>query len=179
MILTDYYKFERLAKISKSRLDCTASTNSYPLFEEKRCSKSQRATEKRDAVSDGDLLVYFLDVPKQFGGKIHQQAEKSFTIKGKNLSSVFVPDPESNIAYGDVAGTSDALLFVFHNFEIVNGVVQPGASVEVYVARGKSEDRQGLYFMLKRGGLDSEVAALRAAARPQARVAVQGTLPLY
>ena len=176
MILTDYYRFERKAKISKSRLDCTASTNSYPLFEEKRCNKSQQPTEKRDAVSDGDLLVYFLDVPRQFKTN---QAEKSFTIKGKNLSSVFVADPESNIAFGDVAGTSDALLFCFNNFEIVNGVVQPGASVEVYVARGKSKDRQRLYFMLKRGELDGEVAALRAAARPQARVAVQGTLPLY
>lgn len=179
MILTDYYKFERQAKISKSRLDCTASTNSYPLFEEKRCTKSQRATEKRDAVSEGDLFVYFLDVPQQFGGKIHQRAEKSFTIKGKNLSSVFTPDPQSNIAYGDVAGTSDALLFCFNNFEIVNGVVQPGASVEVYVARGKSKDRQGLCVQLLSSKLDKEIAALRAAARPQARVAVQGTLPLY
>lgn len=179
MILTDYYKFERLAKVSKSRLDCTASTNSYPLFEEKRCTKSQRATEKRDAVSDGDLLVYFIDVPGQFGGNIHHKADKSFTIKGKNLSSVFVPDTQSNVAFGDVAGTSDALLFVFNNFEVVNGVVQPGASVEVYVARGKNKDRQGLYFRLKRGELDGEVAALRAAARPQARLAVQGILPLY
>ena len=179
MILTDYYKFERLAKISKSRLDCTASTNSYPLFEEKRCTKSQRATEKRDAVSDGDLQVYFLDVPQQFGGNIHKKAEKSFTIKGKNLSSVFTPDPQSNIAYGDVAGTSDALLFCFNNFEIVNGVVQPGASVEVYVARGKSKDRLTLYHLLKSGELDGEVAALRATARPQARAMVQGVLPLY
>ncbi|MBQ6649583.1 MAG: hypothetical protein IJM66_12130 [Muribaculaceae bacterium] len=179
MILTDYYRFERKAKISKSRLDCVLSTMSYGKFEQQRCTKSQRATEKRDAVSDGDLLVYFLDVPKQFGGKIHQQAEKSFTIKGKNLSSVFVPYPGCNVAFGDVAGTSDALLFVFNNFELVNGVVQPGASVEVYVARGKSKDRQRLYFMLKRGELDGEVAALRAASRPQARAMVQGVLPLY
>lgn len=176
MILTDYYKFERLAKVSKSRLDCIASTNSYPLFEEKRCTKSQRATEKRDAVTEGDLLVYFLDVPRQFKTN---QAEKSFTIKGKNLSSVFVPDPECNIAFGDVASTSDALLFCFNNFEIVNGVVQPGASVEVYVARGKSKDRLTLYHLLKSGELDGEVAALRAAARPQARAMVQGVLPLY
>ena len=179
MILTDYYKFERLAKVSKSRLDCVASTCSYPPFEEKRCTKSQRATEKRDAVNDGDLLVYFLDIPQQFGGNIHRKAEKSFTIKGKNLSSVFVPDPQSNIAYGDVQGTSDALLFVFHHFDVVNGVVLHGASIEVYVARGKSKDRLILYHLLKSGQLDSEVAALRVAARPQARVAVQGTLPLY
>lgn len=179
MILTDYYKFERLAKVSKSRLDCTASTCSYSIFEEKRCTKSQRATEKRDAVSEGDLLVYFLDVPQQFGGKIHQRAEKSFTIKGKNLSSVFVPYPGCNVAFGDVQGTSDALLFVFHQFEVINSIVQPGASVEVYVARGKSKDRLTLYHLLKSGELDGEVAALRAAARPQARAMVQGVLPLY
>lgn len=45
MILTDYYCFERLASKSKTRLDCTASTMSYPEFEEKRCTKPQRATE--------------------------------------------------------------------------------------------------------------------------------------
>lgn len=45
MILTDYYKFERVAKIAKHRMDCTASTESYPEFENKRAIKEQKGSE--------------------------------------------------------------------------------------------------------------------------------------
>lgn len=48
MIITDYYKFEKTALLSASRMDCVASTKSYPEFEEKRklevISKLQRKT---------------------------------------------------------------------------------------------------------------------------------------
>ena len=37
---------------------------------------------------------------------------KAISIKGNNLSSVFVPMPNSGLGYGDVRGTDDALLFV-------------------------------------------------------------------
>ena len=63
MILTDYYKFERLATKSKTRLDCVTSTRSYTEFEEKTVTKFQRATGKRDAVNIGDFLVYLGSVP--------------------------------------------------------------------------------------------------------------------
>lgn len=115
MILTDYYKFKRLAILAKSRMDCIASTMSYPEFEEKRATKANKATEKRDATNVGDLIIYYNDVPSQFGGNVHRKADKSITLKGKNLSSVFVPDINSSFAYGDFKGTSDALLFVFHD----------------------------------------------------------------
>ena len=164
MILTDYYKFDRVATKAKMRLDCTASTESYPEFEEKRATKPQRATEKRDATSVGDLVVYFGDVPERFGGDVHRKADKSLTIKGKNLSSIYVPDPASNYAYGDVRGTSDAIVVVFHNFEIVNGAVQPGASVEVFIARGQSHNKQNLCVVACDGGLDDEMNRLRALA---------------
>ena len=102
MYLTDYYRFDRVATKAKMRLDCTASTESYPEFEEKRATKQQRATEKRDATNAGDLVVYYGDVPDQFGGDVHRKADKSLTIKSKNLSSIFVPDPRGCFAYGDV-----------------------------------------------------------------------------
>lgn len=160
-ILTDYYKFCRVATKAKLRLDCVASTESYPEFEEKRATKATRATEKRDATNVGDLVVYFGDVPEQFGGDVHRKADKSITIKGKNLSSVYVPDPSNNLAYGDVRGTADALLFVFDGFEVVNGAIQAGATIEIFVARGKSKDRVPLYNLLSDGELDEELSDLR------------------
>ena len=165
MILTDYYCFERLANKSKTRLDCTASTMSYPEFEEKRCTKPQRATEKRDATNVGDLVVYYGDVPNSFGGDVHRKANKSLTIKGKNLSSIYVPDPSTNFAYGDVRGTADALLLVLSNFEVVNGVVQQGAKLEIYIARGKSKDCKPLYNLLCDGELDEEIEQLKDEAK--------------
>ena len=160
-ILTDYYKFSRVATKAKLRLDCVASTESYPEFEERRATKATKATEKRDATNVGDLVIYFGDVPEQFGGDVHRKADKSITIKGKNLSSVYVPDPSNNLAYGDVMGTADALLFVFDGVEVVNGVIQAGATVEIFIARGKSKDRVPLYNLLSDGELEEELNDLR------------------
>jgi hypothetical protein len=160
-ILTDYYKFSRVATKAKLRLDCVASTESYPEFEERRATKATKATEKRDATNVGDLVIYFGDVPEQFGGDVQRKADKSITIKGKNLSSVYVPDPSNNLAYGDIRGTADALLFVFDGVEVVNGVIQAGATLEIFIARGKSKDRVPLYNLLSDGELDEELNDLR------------------
>ncbi len=162
MILTDYYKFERVAIKAKSRLDCTASTMSYPEFEDRKATKPTKATEKRDATNVGDLVIYYNDVPPQFGGNVHRKADKSISIKSKNLSSVYVPDPNTNFAYGDFKGTSDALLFVFHDLKTINGAIQAGAIIEVFIARGKSKDRVPLYNALSDGELEEEMNALRA-----------------
>lgn len=159
-ILTDCYIFRRTATKSKTRLDCVASTESYPEFEEKRATRATRTTEKRDGVSLGALIVYFGDVPEVFGGSVHRKADKAITIKGKNLSSIFVPDPSNNYAYGDVRGTADALLFEFEGFDLVNGEIQEGATLRVFVARGQSKNRVPLYNLLTDGGLEDEMAEL-------------------
>lgn len=166
MILTDYYKFERVASKAKSRMDCTTSTHSYPEFEYRTATRANKATEKRDATDVGDIIIYYNDVPTQFGGNVHRKADKSISIKGKNLSSVYVPDVAKNIAYGDFRGTTDALLFVFHNLNVVNGVIQKGSVIEVFVARGKSKDRVPLFEMLSDGELDDEMNELRGKASP-------------
>ena len=150
MILTDYYRFEKIARKSKMRMDCTASTGTYPEFECRRAAKSLKETEKRDAVCAGDLLIYYGDIPGHFGGDVHRKADKHISIGGVNF------------AYGDFKGTSDALLFVFHNLEVVNGAVMPGAVIEVFVARGKSRDRIALYNLLCDGELDEDMQALRS-----------------
>ena len=166
MILTDYYRFERVARKAKSRMDCTASTHSYPEFEERKAIRVNKATENRDAINIGDIIIYYNDVPTQFGGDVHRKADKSISIKGKNLSSVYVPDVKKNIAYGDFRGTTDALLFVFSNLKVIDGVIQPGSIIEIFVARGKSKDRVPLFELLSDGELDEEISELRLKASP-------------
>lgn len=161
MILTDLYRFEKKAgTISKLRVDCTASTKSYEPMESKRATKQLRHTDKRDGCNVGDLFVYFGDVPEQFGGDARRKADRALT-KSKNISSIYVPDPQSNLAYGDMKGTADALLFVFHDAEVTDGRLNEGAVIEVFVARGLAKDRMTLYHELADGLLDDEIAALR------------------
>ena len=167
MILTDYYRFERLEGMkAKLRVDCTASTKSYQPLEEKRATKAMRKTEKRDGFAVGDLFCYFGDVPDTFGGNVHRKADKALT-KSKNISSIFVPDPQNNFGYGDMVGTADALLFAFHNIEPVNGTLIAGANIEVFVARGYAKDRMALYNELTDDLLDDEMNHLRTIAMPE------------
>ena len=171
MILTDYYRFEKVATKAKMRLDCTASTESYPMFEQSRATKPRKESERFDATAVGDLVVYFGDVPNTFGGDVHRKADKSLTMKSSNLSSIFVPDPALNLAYGDVRGTSDAILLVFEGFDVVNGKPQQGAILEIFIARGKSKDRVPLYNLLSDGELDEEMNLLREQATNRHRQA--------
>ena len=161
MILTDLYRFERKpGTVSKLRIDCTASTKSYDPLENKRATKQLRRTDKRDGCSVGDLFVYFGDVQEQFGGDARRKADKALT-KTKNISSIYVPDPQSSYAYGDMKGTADALLFVFHDAGVTDGRLNDGAVVEIFVARGLAKDRMALYNELADGLLDDEITALR------------------
>ena len=175
MLLTDYYRFEKVASKAKMRLDCTASTESYQPFEEKRKPKGNRPTANRDGFNMGDLLVYYGNVPKTFGGDVRRKADKSLTIGSNNLSSIFVPDPTSNLAFGDVEGEADAILFVFEGFDVVNGKPQQGAILEVFIARGKSKDRMPLYNLLCDGELDEEMSLLRERATQHHPAAALGT----
>ena len=142
MILTDYYKFEKLPGTkSKHRVDCTASTRSYPEFEALR----NKAAE---------LFVYIGDVPDRFGGNIHRKADKAIT-KVKNISSIYVPDVTAGLAYGDIRGTQDAVLIINDPEYTV---------VEVFIARGYRNNRLNLWQNLSDGAYDEEIADLRARA---------------
>ena len=165
MILTDYYKFTKLPnQVAKGRMDCIASTKSYPQLEEKRFTKIQRKTEKRDSINIGDLIVYVGNVPERFGRKNKRKADKSITLKSENLSSIYFPDIEKELAFGDFRGTSDALLFVFTDFFEVNGRINEGSTLEIFVARGKAKNVHSLYQMLSDGDLDEELETLRKTA---------------
>lgn len=139
MILTDYYKFERLPDCkAKTRLDCTQSTQSYPEFEAMR-NKA------------GQLFMYLGNVPEQFNANVKRRADMALS-KTKNISSVFVPDVTLLFGYGDVRGTNDALLFVFN---------ADYTAFDLFVARGQKNNRGALYNLLADNELSQEIEILK------------------
>jgi hypothetical protein len=120
------------------RMDCISSTKGYPVFEALR-NKA------------GSLFVYFGDVPASCGGDIKRRADKAIT-KTTNISSVFVPDVEKLLGFGDVKSTQDAILIVFNcNY----------SQMEIFVARGQKNNCRQLYNLLADGELDTEIASLK------------------
>lgn len=153
MLLTDYYKFEHKPNTqSKTRLDCVASSKSYNPLEASTNSK-------------GVIVAYIGDNTHTKAGQKGKSDLSMTTAKGKHLSSIYRPEIETNFGWGDVKDTTDALLFVFTDFAISNGQLTDGAAVEIFVARGKRSDRQGLYNLLADGELDGELDALRQKAQ--------------
>jgi hypothetical protein len=139
MILTDYYKMAKLPEVkSKLRIDCTASTKSYPEFETMR--------NKKEA-----LFFFFGDVPDSFSGNAKRKADKALT-KTKSISSIYVPDIQTKCAYGDMVGTLDALLFIFNN---------DYSEIEIFIARGQKNNVRQLYNLFSDGELNNEIEQLR------------------
>jgi hypothetical protein len=144
MILSDYYKYERLAnQRSKSRMDCTISTKTYPDFDEKS--------------------FIYIGATDHIKANRHRKTDLSITSgKGKHVTSVFPTDLENGLAYGDNKGTTDLLLFVSQNFSIAaDGCIADGATIEVFVARGKKHERNVINNLFLDGQLDIEIEQLR------------------
>jgi hypothetical protein len=144
MTLTDSYRFERLGGgRSKTRFDCTASTGTYPDFEEK-----------------GFIYIGVNDYVK---ASRHRKSDLSVTNgKGRHITSIFSTDMENGFAYGDNNGTTDLLLFVFQDFNIeADGRITDGAIVEIFVARGKKFEKNQINNLFLDGQLDSEISDLR------------------
>jgi hypothetical protein len=144
MIIIDLYRYERLSGVkSKMRVDCTASTGTYPDFEEK-----------------GFIYMGANDHVK---ASRHRKSDLSVTSgKGKHITSIFPTDLKNGFAYGDNKGTTDLLLFVFQNFNIeADGRIADGAIVEIFIARGKKSEKNQINNLFLDGQLDSEMSALR------------------
>jgi len=141
MILIDYYKFAHLPECkSKTRMDCIASTQSYNEFEEMRNKLLQ-------------LFIYFGNVPDTFKLDAKRKADKVVTSnKGKNISSVYVPDITLPFAYGDVKGTLDCILIIFNS---------DYTELEIFIARGQKNNRINIWQMLSDGELDNEISELK------------------
>ena len=139
MILTDFYQGEKLPNSAKTRYDITASTGSYEPFEILLKNKK------------GELSFYFGDAPSCFRFSGRDRPDKAIT-RGVNISSVFVPDPSSPFAYGDIRGTSDALIMMIHeDYRII----------ELFIARGQKNNRRNIYTLVVDGELDNEIIQLR------------------
>lgn len=94
MILTDYYRFEKLPnQRSKLRIDCTASTGSYDPLETLRNK-------------DGDLFLYIGDNTHTKAGR--ERKADLVLSRTTHISSVYNPDLNFPYWYGDMKGTTDA-----------------------------------------------------------------------
>ncbi len=148
MILTDYYLLEKLP-LSKSKLryDVTVSTQSYEPLELLKNKK-------------GELFFYYCDIPIHFKQAIKQRATKCISAKGKNISSVIVPDVSLPIAYGDIINCLDAILMIFNT---------DYTTIEIFVARGKKNSISNLYYMLADNDneFNNEIETLRTKAIKQ------------
>lgn len=141
MIITDYYKFERLdGQKSKTRVDCVLSTGKYPELEVMRNKHNQ-------------LFFYYGEAPVNFKTKSKRKADKAIT-KQKNLSSVYFNDIEQPYAFGDFAGSCDALLFIVTDTE-------QKVEIEMFICRGKKSNKQALCNLLQDGELNEEIEYFR------------------
>jgi hypothetical protein len=160
MIITDYYKFEKLPnQHSKLRIDCTASTQSYNPLEALRATRQLKHTDKRDGCNIGDLFLYIGDNTYTKAGT-ERKADLALS-RTNHISSIFAPEPTSQYWYGDFHSTADALLFIHNDIDFVDGAIQSGAIIEIFVARGQRNNRAQLYNLLTDGELDSEIEQLR------------------
>lgn len=157
MRLTDYYCFSTLeGQKAKMRRVCLLSSHSYDLFEEKRATKPRRETPSRDEIRIGELAVYFGDVHDNIHATSKRRASKSISFKGRNLSSVYLPDlANPTKGFGDVQGTQDGVLFQAN---------ADFTKIEIFIGRGLKNSIHLLYSLFLDSDLDEELEQLRAAA---------------
>lgn len=139
MIITDYYKFVH-HNGTKYRFDCEMSTQSYDPFEILKNKKDE-------------LVVY---ISENTHTKAGQKGKSDLAIsKSNHISSIYRPDVETNLGWGDVY--QDALLFRFTDFKLSKDGFVEDATIEIFVARGYKADRYNLYAMFADGELDEEI----------------------
>jgi hypothetical protein len=145
MILTDYYKGEKLTD-SKSRYDITASTQEYDLFESLLINKR--------TFNIGGLSFNCGQRPDRWGGK---KTDMAITKGSQNITSVKRPNLENRLAYGDIYQSNDGVIIVFNLNHKETGI----NTIEIFIARGLRSDTGGLWELFSDGELDHEIEVLR------------------
>lgn len=149
MIPTDYLCFEEKRVIKSHRLDCTFSTRGYEPIE----SKKKMGRDKVER-----LYCYLTGIPDSFNANAKRKADMAITDGGSSWSSVYTPDAENPLmGYGDMAGTDDALLFLFS---------ADYKKMEIFVVRGRKNNKKMLHTMFVDGELDEDIERLREQAKP-------------
>lgn len=137
MILTDYYRFEKsLNNKSGFRIDCTASTQSYPVFENLRDNT-------------GQLFMYLDDAKGLHSSKFKRKPDK-ILFHTHNISEVFMPDITRSLAFGNVFETTDAILIQCYN-----------NLIEIMVARGQKNNQLQLYHLFVDEAFSKEIEELK------------------
>lgn len=145
MILTDYYKAEKLTE-AKYRYDITASSQSYDYFENllinKRC------------FNIGGHSINCVSRPDKWKAS---KPSLALTKGSSNITSIKRPDLETNIAFGDINGSKDGCIIVFNEDYKSQGIT----TIEIFIARGLRNDTNGLWNFFVDGELHHEVENLR------------------
>lgn len=137
MILTDYYRFEKsLNNKSGYRIDCIASTQSYPVFENLR--------------NDTGQLFMYMDDGK--GACKFKRKPDKILFHAHNISEVFMPDITRLLAFGNVFETFDAILMQCNNDSNI---------VEIMIARGQKNNQLQLYHLFADEVFSKEIEKLR------------------
>ena len=144
MILTDYYKGEKLTD-AKSRFDITASTGEYDFFESLLINKLK--------FNIGGLSFNYGPRPDKWGGK---KTDMAITKGSQNVTSVKRPNLENNIAFGDIHGANDGCIIEFSDFSETGP-----KTIELFIARGLRNDTGGLWELFTDGELSNEIELLR------------------
>lgn len=145
MILTDYYRGERLpGNTTKTRYDITRSTGGYDIFE--TMLKNKKA---------GGQSFHLVDTPANFKFSSKDRPDKAIT-KTVNISSVFVPDVALPFGFGDVKNTTDAIVLIF---------TPDWQVIEIFISRGQRNNKRNLYHSLCDGDIDHEIEAMRNQAK--------------
>lgn len=141
MSLTEYYRMEEKVIRKSHRYDCTESAGTYEPLE--RIGRQSR---------DGSIYFYYNGVPDTFNAVAQRRTDKAIT-NGKNITSVYTPDINSpRLGYGDIRGTSDAVLF---------HISSDYKAMDIYIARGLKHHSKALFTAFVDGRLDKEIAELK------------------
>lgn len=148
MILTDYYKAEKLTE-AKCRYDISASTQSYDFFENLLINKR--------GFNIGGHSINCVSRPDRWKTS---KPSLALTKGSSNITSIKRPDLESNIAFGDINGSKDGCIIVFNENYKSQGITR----IEIFIARGLRNDTNGLWNFFVDGELNHEVENLRDSA---------------
>jgi hypothetical protein len=145
MILTDYYKGQRLTA-AQSRFDVTISTWGYDFFEKLLINKLK--------FNVGGLSFNFVPRPDKWTGK---KTDYAITKGSHNITSVKRPNIETPFAYGDINGSQDGCIIIFNSDFREIGI----NTIEIFIARGLRNDTNSLWDLFSDGELNQEIETLR------------------
>lgn len=148
MILTDYYKGEKLTD-AKSRYDITASSGEYDFFESLLVNKR--------GFNIGGHSFNCVSRPDRWKKK---NASLAICKGSTNITSLIRPNLNLHFAFGDINGTKDAAIIGYNPDHKERGI----KTIEIFIARGLRNDTNSLWDLLLDHELNDEMEILKSKA---------------